>query len=46
VEELEMAEERGALCRAESIEGVTFWENKLVDDDIPDGLARSSGVAV
>lgn len=26
-EELEMAEERGALCREVSIEGVKFWEN-------------------
>ena len=26
-EELEMAEERGALCREESIEGLKFWEN-------------------
>ncbi|KAK0636678.1 EAP30/Vps36 family-domain-containing protein [Bombardia bombarda] len=26
-EELEMAEERGILCREESIEGLTFWEN-------------------
>ena len=26
-EELEMAEERGVLCREESIEGLTFWEN-------------------
>lgn len=26
-EELEMAEERGVLCREEGIEGVKFWEN-------------------
>ena len=26
-EELEMAEERGALCREEGIEGLKFWEN-------------------
>ncbi|GAP92798.1 putative vacuolar protein-sorting-associated protein 36 [Rosellinia necatrix] len=26
-EELEMAEERGVLCREESLEGVRFWEN-------------------
>ncbi|KAI9799374.1 MAG: hypothetical protein M1833_004074 [Piccolia ochrophora] len=31
-EELEMAEERGALCRQEGIEGVKFWENWLVDE--------------
>jgi len=30
-EELEMAEERGALCREESIEGLKFWENFIVD---------------
>ncbi|KAG7153044.1 hypothetical protein HYQ46_000302 [Verticillium longisporum] len=26
-EELEMAEERGVLCREEGIEGLKFWEN-------------------
>ena len=26
-EELEMAEEKGVLCREESVEGLTFWEN-------------------
>ena len=31
-EELEMAEEKGALCREESIEGVRFWENWLIED--------------
>ncbi|KAI9775861.1 MAG: hypothetical protein M1839_000735 [Geoglossum umbratile] len=29
-EELEMAEERGALCRDEGVEGVKFWENWIV----------------
>ncbi|KZF25484.1 Vps36-domain-containing protein [Xylona heveae TC161] len=29
-EELEMAEERGALCREESVEGVKFWENAFM----------------
>lgn len=28
-EELEMAEERGVLCREEGIEGLKFWENFL-----------------
>ncbi|ROW02090.1 hypothetical protein VSDG_02495 [Cytospora chrysosperma] len=28
-EELEMAEERGALCREEGIEGLKFWENYI-----------------
>lgn len=38
-EELEMAEEQGALCREESIEGLRFWGNwfvkstESVDDD-------------
>ncbi|OCT51089.1 vacuolar protein sorting protein [Cladophialophora carrionii] len=32
-EELEMAEERGALCREESVEGLKFWLNFLVDED-------------
>jgi ESCRT-II complex subunit VPS36 len=31
-EELEMAEEKGVLCREESIEGLKFWENWIVDD--------------
>lgn len=29
-EELEMAEERGALCREEGIEGLRFWQNWIV----------------
>lgn len=32
-EELEMAEERGDLCREESIEGLRFWVNWLVRYD-------------
>lgn len=35
--ELEMAEERGVLCREEGIEGVKFWENFILDK--PDGSA-------
>ena len=30
-EELEMAEEKGALCREEGIEGVRFWENFFIN---------------
>ena len=30
-EELEMAEDKGALCREEGIEGTRFWENWIVD---------------
>ncbi|KAI1628208.1 EAP30/Vps36 family-domain-containing protein [Exophiala viscosa] len=32
-EELEMAEERGALCREEGIEGLKFWLNFLTEDE-------------
>ncbi|EXJ68974.1 uncharacterized protein A1O5_07909 [Cladophialophora psammophila CBS 110553] len=32
-EELEMAEERGALCREEGVEGLKFWVNFLLEDD-------------
>ena len=28
-EELEMAEEKGALCREEGVEGIKFWENHI-----------------
>jgi len=42
-EELEMAEERGALCREDSIEGLKFWENWLLtgNKDEDDGLISS-----
>ena len=33
-EELEMAEDKGVLCREESIEGLKFWENWFVEDEI------------
>ncbi|KUJ16592.1 vacuolar protein sorting protein-like protein [Mollisia scopiformis] len=36
-EELEMAEEKGALCREESIEGLKFWENWIDDTQAPGG---------
>jgi len=40
-EELEMAEEKGALCREESIEGLRFWENWFVImDDTLDEVDR------
>jgi len=35
-EELEMAEERGALCREIGLEGIKFWENWLVKFDNED----------
>lgn len=31
-EELEMAEERGALCREEGVQGLRFWLNYIMDD--------------
>lgn len=34
-EELEMAEECGALCREESIEGLKYWENWIDDTSLP-----------
>ncbi|KAI1369281.1 EAP30/Vps36 family-domain-containing protein [Xylaria arbuscula] len=34
-EELEMAEERGALCREESLEGVKFWRNYIHTGEHP-----------
>jgi ESCRT-II complex subunit VPS36 len=37
-EELEMAEEKGALCREEGVEGLKFWENWI-------GMADSEGVS-
>ena len=39
-EELEMAEEHGALCREESVEGLRFWENWIVEEG--ETLSRSS----
>lgn len=39
-EELEMAEEAGALCREVGVEGVRFWENMLV---VPPEIVRGGG---
>jgi ESCRT-II complex subunit VPS36 len=33
-EELEMAEDRGALCKEESVEGLKFWENFIGDSSM------------
>ena len=32
IEELEMAEDRGVLCRDEGIEGVKFWINHITGE--------------
>ena len=32
-EELEMAEEKGVLCREDSVEGIKFWENWIIGGD-------------
>ncbi len=32
-EELEMAEEKGALCREEGVEGIKYWENWILRED-------------
>lgn len=37
-EELEMAEEKGALCREESIEGLKYWENWIDERQAPVGI--------
>lgn len=34
-EELEMAEEKGVLCREEGIEGLKFWENWINESQFP-----------
>jgi ESCRT-II complex subunit VPS36 len=41
-EELEMAEEKGALCREEGIEGTKFWENWIDDTQAPAGRTPSN----
>ena len=33
-EELEMAEERGVLCREEGVEGLRFWENWFMREEV------------
>ncbi|MCJ1429555.1 hypothetical protein MMC29_007470, partial [Sticta canariensis] len=49
-EELEMAEERGVLCREEGVEGLRFWENFLLEDtdlmgdDVPGPLLPRQGL--
>lgn len=44
-EELEMAEERGALCRESGMEGTKFWENWIDDTQPPSpGIALHSSV--
>lgn len=35
-EELEMAEDKGALCREEGIEGVRFWKNFFLAEELGD----------
>ena len=40
-EELDMAEEHGALCREESLQGLRYWENWIVDEE---DVARSKEV--
>ncbi len=44
-EELEMAEERGVLCRDEGVQGLKFWENWLLDSkDQVNGTGSSTGL--
>jgi ESCRT-II complex subunit VPS36 len=37
-EELEMAEERGAVCREVSVEGLRYWENWIDEREAPVGI--------
>ncbi|KAB8231083.1 ESCRT-II subunit protein VPS36 [Aspergillus alliaceus] len=39
-EELEMAEDRGILCREEGIEGLRFWGNYITSDEMNLGVSR------
>ncbi|KAI9844822.1 MAG: hypothetical protein M1837_005240 [Sclerophora amabilis] len=41
-EELEMAEERGVLCREESVEGLRFWENWIASGHDVSNTAEGS----
>jgi ESCRT-II complex subunit VPS36 len=43
-EELEMAEDRGALCREESDEGLKFWENWIEPGHSPPASGQTSRV--
>lgn len=50
-EELEMAEEAGALCRDQGLGGISFWENHVMTFEAPAGVAdhaakRLSGLAI
>lgn len=40
-EELFMAEEQGAVCREEGLEGLKFWKNYLATDDVKPRNGRS-----
>lgn len=42
-EELEMAEERGVLCREEGIEGLKFWENFIDSEERRAERAKADG---
>lgn len=44
-EELEMAEEKGALCREQGIDGVRFWENYFDRVEIPAPVKKVLTVA-
>ena len=44
-EELEMAEEEGALCREETVEGLTYWENWIVWGDEEEEQSQWQGKA-
>ncbi|KAK3672089.1 Vacuolar protein-sorting-associated protein 36 [Recurvomyces mirabilis] len=49
-EELEMAEEIGALCRDQSLDGIRFWENHIMstfgEQKTTDAAAMLSGIRI
>ena len=44
-EELEMAEQEGALCREETVQGVVYWENWILWGDSEEEKAEWSSMA-
>lgn len=44
-EELEMAEEKGALCREQGVDGVRFWENYFDSDEVKKSIPRKKEIS-
>lgn len=43
-EELEMAEDKGLLCREEGIEGLGFWSNHIIDEELANSHPTDHGI--